>query len=175
MRLFHFSDNPNIASFEPRPVRIPSKRRPGQEWLNGSLVWAIDEEHDFLYLFPRDCPRILIWTKPQTSQADRQHWLGDWRAAAFIERRWHGSLRSTTIYRHEMPPGAFESLNDAGMWIARETVIPIGCAAISQLQDEFRPRNIDLRVIDTLRPLKDLSNTSLHTSGIRLRNAQDWT
>lgn len=173
MRLFHFSDNPNIASFEPRPVRTPSTRRPGQEWLNSPLVWAIDENHDFLYLFPRDCPRILIWAKTETSQADRQCWLGDCRAAAFIERRWLDTLRSTTIYRYEMPPSAFESLQDAGMWVARETVVPIGCAAISQLHDEFGPRNIDLRVIDTLRPLKDLWNTSLHASGIRLRNAQN--
>ncbi|WP_409527401.1 DUF6886 family protein [Rhizobium sp. BK529] len=31
-----------------------------------------------MYLFPRDCPRILVWAKPETSQEDRRR-LGDWR------------------------------------------------------------------------------------------------
>jgi hypothetical protein len=39
MRLFHFSDDPSINLFTPRPVRVPSSRRPGMEWLNGPLVW----------------------------------------------------------------------------------------------------------------------------------------
>jgi hypothetical protein len=42
MRLFHFSDDPAIAIFTPRPVRVPAQRAPGREWLNGTLVWAID-------------------------------------------------------------------------------------------------------------------------------------
>lgn len=83
MRLFHFSDDPDIAVFEPRPVLIPSVRPIGREWLNGPLVWAIDGDHDFMYLFPRDCPRILIWATAETTEAERRHWLGDWRAAAF--------------------------------------------------------------------------------------------
>ncbi|HMG50328.1 MAG TPA: hypothetical protein VK597_07005, partial [Inquilinus sp.] len=61
MRLFHFSDDPAIERFEPRPVRVPSARPAGREWLNGPLVWAIDDAHQMLYLFPRDCPRILAW------------------------------------------------------------------------------------------------------------------
>jgi len=39
------SDDPAIGYFEPRPVRIPSTRPEGREWLNGPLVWAIDEWH----------------------------------------------------------------------------------------------------------------------------------
>lgn len=60
MRLFHFSEEPDIGHFEPRPVRTPAARRAGQEWLNGPLVWAIDEDHQRLYLFPRECPRIVL-------------------------------------------------------------------------------------------------------------------
>ena len=67
MRLFHFSDDPAIARFEPRAVLVPSPRAPGREWLNGPLVWAIDEPHQPMYLFPRDCPRILLWPRPETA------------------------------------------------------------------------------------------------------------
>ncbi len=50
MRLFHFSDDPAIARFVPRPVLVPPKRAPGLEWLDGPLVWAIEERLDFMYL-----------------------------------------------------------------------------------------------------------------------------
>src|SRR5580692_5650473 len=75
-RLFHFSDDPAIAVFTPRPVRVPAERGPGREWLNGPLVWAIDEPRQPMYLFPRDCPRILLWLTPQTTEADKALWWG---------------------------------------------------------------------------------------------------
>ncbi|EJT05140.1 DUF6886 family protein [Rhizobium sp. CCGE 510] len=174
MRLFHFSDDPDIAVFEPRPVRIPSIRPAGREWLNGPLVWAIDGDHDFMYLFPRDCPRILIWATPDTSEAERRRWLGDWPAVAFVERHWLERLEAETIHRYEMPTQDFENLDDAGMWVARRRVIPVKRTAMSRLDQELVSRKVDLRVVDSLRPLKSLLNTGLHASGIRLRNARDW-
>ena len=42
-RLFHFSDDPSIEEFVPRSVLVPSERPPGQDWLNGPLVWAVNE------------------------------------------------------------------------------------------------------------------------------------
>jgi hypothetical protein len=41
------------------------------DWLNGPLVWAIDAWHQPMYLFPRDCPRILYWPLATTNAADR--------------------------------------------------------------------------------------------------------
>ncbi len=70
MHLFHFSDDPNIQTFVPRPVRVSIERPEGMDWLNGPLVWAIDEAHEPLYLFPRECPRILLWATPETKQED---------------------------------------------------------------------------------------------------------
>lgn len=99
---------------------------------------------------------------------------GEWRAAAFIERRWLERLSAETIHRYEMAAEAFENLDDAGMWVARRRVIPMARTAISRLDQEFAPRGVELRVVDSLRPLKNLWNTSLHVSGIRLRNARDW-
>ncbi|WP_064694802.1 DUF6886 family protein [Rhizobium aegyptiacum] len=174
MRIFHFSDDPDITVFKPRPVRIPSIRPPGREWLNGPLVWAIDGDHDFMYLFPRDCPRILLWATAETSEAERRRWLSDWRAVAFIERHWLERLEAETIHRYEMPAEDFEDLGDAGMWVCRGCVIPMERIAVSRLDREFAPRRVELRVVDSLRPLKRLWDTSLHVSGIRLRNARDW-
>jgi hypothetical protein len=171
MRLFHFSHDPAITVFEPRPARIASDRPPGREWLNGPLVWAIDENNDFMYLFPRDCPRILIWATPETSDEDRRL-LGDWRGAAYIERGWLARLGAEAINRYDMPIDGFEDLQDAGMWVSRRTVLPLGRTVLSGLDREFAPRGIELRVVDSLTPLKALRDSTLHVSGIRLRNAQ---
>ncbi len=171
MRLFHFSDDPTIDVFEPRPVRISSERRPGQAWLNGPLVWAIDEVHDFMYLFPRDCPRILVWAKPETSQEDRRL-LGNWRGAAYVERGWLERLQAGTIHRYEMPTEGFEDLEDAGMWVSRRNVVPLALTAHSRLDQEFAPRGIELKVVDSLLSMKALQHTTLHVSAIRLRNAR---
>jgi len=50
-RLFHFSEDDSIETFEPRPVEVPSDRAAGQEWLNGPLVWAVEENFQATYLF----------------------------------------------------------------------------------------------------------------------------
>jgi len=117
MRLFHFSEEAGIARFEPRPVRIPSARLAGREWLNGPLVWAIDEVHQPLYLFPRDCPRILIWATAMTTPADRARWLGEAPMVAFIERAWAERLEHAAVWRYALPQATFEDLANAGMWV----------------------------------------------------------
>jgi len=176
MRLFHFSDDPAIACFKPRPVAIPSQRPPGRDWLNGPLVWAIDQPHQPMYLFPRDCPRILLWPRPDTTADDLRSWFGDrpWRMIAHIEQAWFERLRGATIYRYELPPETFEALDDAGMWVARQAVTPIRMDAIGALPAALRAEGVELRIMESLAPLRDIWSTSLHASGIRLRNAQGW-
>ena len=64
-----------------------------------------------MYLFPRDCPRILYWPLPTTTPEHREwHWL---------ER-----MHTTSMIRYHLPPGTFEDLHDAGMWVSCETVRP---------------------------------------------------
>ena len=70
MRLFHFSDDPNIKTFVPRPVRVSVERPSGMAWLNDPLIWTIDDVHQLMYLFPRKCPRILLWPTSETKQED---------------------------------------------------------------------------------------------------------
>ncbi len=175
-RLFHFSDDDGIERFVPRPVRTPSPRPEGLEWLNGPLVWAIDEWHQPLYLFPRECPRILIWRRPESSAADVRRYFGDStaRMLACIESHWQDPLATAHLTRYELPINPFESLHDAGMWVSRTEVAPRSMARIDQLPSALAAAGVELRVMPSLRPLKGLWETSLQASGIRLRNARNW-
>jgi hypothetical protein len=175
-RLFHFSDDPTIEVFVPRPVRVPAERGPGREWLNGPLVWAIDETRQEMYFFPRDCPRIVLWQGPATTPADRALWWGarDCTAIAHIEWAWFERVKTTTLYRYEFAEAGFETLNDAGMWVARSTVTPISMETITDLPAAMAAAGVELRIMDRLTPLRDVWSTSLHASGVRLRNARDW-
>jgi hypothetical protein len=176
MRLFHFSDDPAIARFDPRPVRVPVERPAGQDWLNGPLVWAIDEWHSFLYLFPRECPRILLWPTATTTAADRERWLAgiSGQAIAYIERAWAERLGTASIHRYELPAQTFEDVRDIGMWVSRSGVAPIRADHLSDLPARLAEQNVELRIVDRLTPLNDAWTSTVHASGIRLRNALDW-
>jgi hypothetical protein len=176
VRLFHFSEDPGLKVFEPRPVQVPAPRPSGREWLNGPLVWAIEEDRQAMYLFPRDCPRILLWPTPSTTDDDRARWWGkrECRMIAHIEWAWFERWRRATLYRYELPVDAFEDLQDAGMWVARRSVTPVGMAPIHDLPRALAEAGCELRLMQSLAPLKGAWATSLHASGIRLRNATGW-
>jgi hypothetical protein len=176
-RLFHFSDDETIERFQPRPVKVPSQRAVGREWLNGPLVWAIDEWHQPMYLFPRDCPRVLMWRTPETSESDALRYLGASRKriVAYVERGWLDALGAQILHRYELPGRSFEPLNDAGMWVSRVGVDPIARTELSDLPARLGESDVELRVIETLTTLRDAWQSSLHVSGIRLRNASGWT
>jgi len=176
MRLSHFSEAPGIGLFEPRPVKVPSARPAGQAWLNGPLVWAIDEAHERLYLFPRECPRILLWRTAATTASDADAWFSGSPATtlAFVENAWSERLSATTIFRYDFEPSGFEDLRDVGMWVSRVAVRPIGVEAITDLPGELRKRQVELRFVDSLLPMRGVWGASLHASGIRLRNAHGW-
>ena len=173
-QLFHFSDDANIVSFSPRSVKVPSRRAPGQAWLNGPLVWAIDDWHQFMYLFPRDCPRILLWPTATTNESDRQRFFSDpaWQKLALIESDWLKPLQTTHLYRYEFATKHFLSLNDAGMYIAKQTITPINQIKIQQLDQHLITHRVKLKLVDRLLDHQDLIDTSLHYSGIRLRYAK---
>ena len=175
-QLFHFSDDAGIAQFVPRTLRVPAKRAPGADWLNGALVWAIDHWHQPMYLFPRDCPRILLWRTARTTAEDAQRWLGDGaaRIVAHVEQRWLERVQMSSIERYELPGESFENLDDAGMWISRSTVVPLRRETITDLPAELRAQNVELRALESLAPLVNAWKSTLHVSGIRLRNAVAW-
>ncbi|KQT85043.1 hypothetical protein ASG51_01530 [Methylobacterium sp. Leaf465] len=174
--MFHFSEDPAIRLFVPRPVRVPIDRGPDRAWLNGPLVWAIDAAHSLLYLFPRDCPRIVIWPTAETSPEDRRTWFGDvaGRAVAYVEEAWMDRIRSGTLHRYAMPSEAFEPAGDPGTWVSRRAVIPDSRDSLPDLPAAMAWAGLELRMLPRLTPLAPIWRSSLHASGIRLRNAQDW-
>jgi hypothetical protein len=175
MRLFHFSETPGITEFVPRAVRVPAPRTPGMDWLNGPVVWAIAEEHQRLYLFPRDCPRIVLWARADTTAQDRTAWLATpCVALAYIERAWVDRFNQGSLWRYELPAQTFTDLDDAGMWVTPSAVEPCAVTHISDLGAGLTSCQTELRVVDSLLPLRDVWQTSLHASGIRLRNAHGW-
>ena len=93
---------------------------------------------------------------------------------AYVEETWADAVSTATLYRYELPPESFESLDDAGMWVSKSAVRPLRRAEIGDLADELSAAGVELRTLPDLTPLKDVWNTSLHASGIRLRNAVNW-
>ena len=69
MRIFHVSEEADIAVFEPRrPTRTDLDQNVG-------LVWAIDEARLPNYLTPRDCPRVTYHVGSGTTMADRRRFF----------------------------------------------------------------------------------------------------
>jgi hypothetical protein len=91
---------------------------------------------------------------------------------AFIEEAWFPGLRDGALYRYELPQGPFESLDDAGMWVSRVAVQPLYKLLLNDLPRALDESGVELRIIDSLGVLRDVWETSLHASGLRLRNAR---
>jgi RimJ/RimL family protein N-acetyltransferase len=179
-RLFHFSEDPAIELFKPRPVRVPSQRPPGLDWLNGPLVWAVDAWHAPMFLFPRDCPRITLWRTPQTTEADLDHWWrGDRRRRmqAHIETAWLERVKSAQLYRYAFDASVFERVEASGgpgYHVARAPVRPLEVAPVGDLVVALEAANAELHVMDDLLPFNGAWESTLHFSGSRLRNAVGW-
>ena len=155
---------------------MPSARPSGQEWLNGPLVWSVSDERQATYLFPRDCPRVLLWPTERTTEADRMAWWGEreCRMIAHVEWDWLEQIRTADLHRYELPPATFEPLDGDWMWVSHEPVRPTEALPCGPLLDALAAQGVELRVMDSLAPLRDVWSTSLHASGIRLRNAKGW-
>jgi hypothetical protein len=175
LRLFHFSDDGGISEFAPRRPDVVPPRPPGREWLNDPLVWAIEEDFQFLYLFPRNCPRVLVWPKPDSTKQDQKVWMGSggFRAVAYAEEDWLARIQSASIYRYELPGETFENLEDAGMWVSRWTVSPTGLSPVTDLPTRLADLRVDLRIVDSLLSIQPVWQTTLHVSSIRMRNAKE--
>jgi RimJ/RimL family protein N-acetyltransferase len=180
LRLFHFSEDPSIEVFEPRPVLVASERPPGLDWLNGPLVWAVDDWHAPMFFFPRDCPRILLWRTPQTSEADLDRWWrGDRgrRMQAHVEAAWLERIRTAKLYRYALDPTTFERPGDAASpayYVSRETVRPLEVTPVGDLLSAMEAAGVELHVMHDLLPFNGAWESTVHFSGSRLRNAAGW-
>lgn len=172
--LYHFSEEPDIARFAPRAPLAHLQGEP--------LVWTIDHAHAPLYFFPRDCPRVAFWPLPTTTPADRERFLSGTSAQMVIaiEYAWLPRVQQTRLYRYHMPTESFvahtpDPRQHYGAFVSRATVTPLRVERIDDLLEQLRQANVELRLCHRLAPLvRALLPSTLHYSGIRLRNAQDW-
>ncbi len=169
LRLFHFSEDPAIGVFVPRTPPHRPEVRP--------MVWTVDETRAWTYLFPRECPRVLLWPTPETTLPDLEHWFGgrpDARIAC-IEWAWLDRMRTTPLYRYEMDPAGFRPLDgDPWMWVSASTESPKAVRPVGDLIGALGSEGVELRIMQSLAPLHGAWEHSFHFSGIRLRNAVGW-
>ena len=172
MTLFHFSEDPTITVFEPHIASSSNIQ-------DQAYVWAIDEWHSAMYLFPRDCPRACFYPGDKTTDEDRERFLGGVAARMVIcvEAAWLDRIRSTTLYRYTMPEASF-ALNDAtaGHWVSRATVTPLSVEPVGDLLAALAAADVELRVTPSLIALWErMIASTLEFSGTRLRNATGWS
>jgi hypothetical protein len=58
------------------------------------------------------------------------------------------------------------------MWVSRSAVRPLAVQALRRLPHALEPRNVELRFLPTLTPLRNIWSTAMHASGTRLRDAE---
>ena len=163
-RLFHVSEEAGIARFEPRAsYRVA-----------GEMVWAVDEAHLVNFLTPRACPRITYGRGSATREADVERFLGPARRVVAFEAGWLDRVRATVLYIYEMPPECFETeLAEAGYWISRQAVAPIGCELVTDCLTALASAGAEVRILQDFWPLCDaVAASSLEFSIIHKEQAQ---
>lgn len=169
MELYHFSENPTITRFVPRPPLVHPETEP--------FIWAIDAWHAPLYYLPRDCPRVCFWPLPATTQEDRDRYFAhvSGRMVIAIEAAWVTRLLTTDLYRYTFDSETFFSVEDHGVHLSRETVVPVRVEPMGHLLERLVEAEVELRICPSLVPLGEaLLQTTLHFSLIRMRHAQGW-
>ena len=167
--LFHISEEPGISIFQPRPS--PSHF----DNINGDVVFAISGRLLHNYLLPRDCPRVTCYATEQTTEADKERFIGNSSArhVVIVESGWYRRIKETTLYNYEFPQESFTPIDEcAGYYISYKPVIPLSVTPVNDIMAELFSRNIELRFTPSLIKLADaVSKSSLNFSIIRMRNA----
>ena len=165
-RLWHVSDDPGIARFEPRTVAHHDSP--------DALVWAIDDDHVPAYWFPRECPRATFWAVESTADADVERFLTGERARRVhaLQADWLDEFRAARVWGYRLPPETFERYERAaGYWVSREAVEPLEVQELGDLLTRHAAAGIELRIVPDLAALWQLViESTLEFSGIRLRN-----
>ncbi|MCC2684012.1 MAG: hypothetical protein K0R75_911 [Paenibacillaceae bacterium] len=167
MQLFHFSEEPDIAVFEPRKLDYRMDE-PAQ-------VWTIDYFHAPHYYFPRDCPRVCIWAQEDTTDEDLQRFFGhsNSRRMVAVESGWLERIRRATIYRYIFDPDEFEIYElNAGYYTTTRAVKPVAVEKLDDLLGSLTALDIEVRITPSLRPLKeDIPTSTVNYSMIRMKYA----
>ena len=170
-RLFHVSDQVGIERFEPRLSPSPNVFAGDDR-----VVYAIAESLLHNYLFPRDCPRVTFYAGEETTQADvERFWqVSTAKYIVAIESCWVPQMLKERLYCYELPVATFEITDEiARYYLSREAVEPISVTIYDDLFLALSQRDVEVRILPTLWPLRDaVVESSVHFSIIRMRNAQ---
>ena len=151
MRLYHFSEEDHITVFHPR-VKENRKNMP-------PVVWAIDDEHQFTFFLPRNCPRIVYRKSEAMSEEDVSRFFGPTNSeiVVTIENRWLPRILQSKLYRYELPSSTFNLFDaTAGYYISEQTVVPHRKSIIANGLQQLAAMNIDIRLTPNLHPLREL-------------------
>lgn len=164
MKLFHLSDDPSIARFEPRPSAYTEE----------PVVWAISDQRIANYLLPRDCPRVCFRAGAESSGEDVARFLGDDAVVIAIEEDWADRLAGGKLHRYAMPNDGFVLKDEgAGYWVSYGAIEPLGVELLDDLPGAIAAEGVTLKVLPSLWALHDaVKESSLTFSMIRMRNAQ---
>jgi hypothetical protein len=164
--LWHVSDDPAIARFEPRANEAHDSPE--------ALVWASDDEHVPAYWFPRDSPRGTFWAVPSTADEDVERFLtGDRQLRVHaLQGQWLDAFRSARLCAYRLPAETFERYERAaGYWVSREAVEPVEVVELGDLFARHAAAGIELRIVpDLMAVWQRVIASTLEFSGLRLRN-----
>ncbi|WP_168121493.1 DUF6886 family protein [Paenibacillus sp. HB172176] len=162
MRLYHFSEEDNITIFHPR-VKENRKNMP-------PVVWAIDEEHQFTFYLPRNCPRIVYRRSQSVLEEDASRFFGPTTSEIVltIENRWLSRILQYPLFRYELPASTFTLFDEtAGYYISEQEVTPLQKSIIENGLEQLAAMNIDIRFTPDLHPLREkLLQSSITDFGI---------
>ena len=166
--LWHFSEDPSLGSFRPRP----SGSAPGKP----PLVWAVDTRHAPMFWFPRDCPRGCVWPASTTTPADRERFFGQGGATRVhvIEGGWLERVRACRLYAYRLPVDAFAPHEVGGYWVTGQPVEAAERVIVDDLLGRHAAAGIELRIAPSVWPFwRRVTASTVAYSGSRLRNAAD--
>jgi hypothetical protein len=167
--LWHFSEDPALGRFEPRPAPAAPGRPP--------LVWAVDTRHSPLFWFPRDCPRGCAWPVSTTTAADQERFFGQGGAGRVhvIEGGWLDRVRDCRLYAYRLPAESFSPHETVGgYWVSGRTVSAAARVTVNDLLGRHAAAGIELRVVPSVWPFwRRVTASTVEFSGCRLRNAAD--
>ncbi len=166
--LFHFSEDPGIARFEPRP--------PGAGRLAGPpVVWAIEGQRAAHDDTPRDCPRVCFWARPGSDPAEVDRLLGvtDAMDVVAIKGGWPNRVRACRLFAYRLPGATFVVHDpESGYHVSREPVAPLAVEPVGDLLAALVSSGAVLRFTPSLWSLhRALARSTLGFSMIRMWNA----
>jgi hypothetical protein len=164
--LWHFSEDPSLGRFRPRPPAANREAPP--------LVWAVDTRHAPMFWFPRDCPRGCIWPASATTRKDRELFFGQSAATRIhvIENGWLRRMQECRLHAYRLPAGPFRPHEVGGYWVADEPVDAVEQVVIDDLAGRHARAGIELRITPSIWPFwRQVASSTVGFSGSRLRNS----